>query len=336
MPTLVQDKTGIFFVVYSIDKKRVWRSTKTRNKTEAYRILLANPSLDGSKNLGETHLLSHCIAQYLDYVKANFSHKTFSTYQFTLKRFFEHFGDVQIETIGTRGIDFYKIGRSKSVSPSTINIELRALKAFFNCLTRWETIAKSPCDGVKPIRIPESLPAYLSHQELKNLLDGMKDPWLKPIVTFAAMTGARLGEIMNLSWENVNLVNRTVTIRSNISFTVKGGRMRTIPLNDTAYRLLNGMSLKEGLVFPGKRGGPANLNFVSKSFRVAVRSSGLVRGLHFHSLRHTFASLLVKNGVSLYQVQKLLGHTTSRITEIYAHLQTGDLQDVVKTISIEG
>lgn len=110
--------------------------------------------------------------------------------------------------------------------------------------------------------------------------------------------------------------------------------MRNVPLNTTAYELQMREPNKAGLVFPGNRGGDANLNFVSASFRKAVRKAGIDRRIHFHSLRHTFASLLVKNGVSLYQVQKLLGHTTSRVTEIYAHLQTGDLHDVVDIINL--
>ena len=58
--------------------------------------------------------------------------------------------------------------------------------------------------------------------------------------------------------------------------------------------------------------------------------------LHFHSLRHTFASLLVKEGVSLYHVQRLLGHSSSRVTEIYAHLGTSELNISVEKLAIAG
>ena len=231
-------------------------------------------------------------------------------------------------------MDSYKIDRSKKVSPSSVNIELRAIKAFFNCLKRWEIISKNPCEGIKPVRLPQQLPAYLTETDLKRLINSIEDEWLRKIVIFAAVTGARLGEVTNLDWKDVNLVNRTVLIHSSISYTVKGGRMRTIPLNNTVYDLLAAMTEKGGLVFPGKHRWNANLNFVSASFRKAVRKAGIDRRIHFHSVRHTFASLLVKHGVSLYQVQKLLGHTTSRVTEIYAHLQTGDLHEVVDIIDL--
>jgi integrase/recombinase XerD len=335
MPTLIQDKTGIFYIVYTVRGKRVWRTTGTRNRTRAYTAFL-KASTDTSPVIHQTKapLLSKCAADFLDYVKANLSPKTLSTYELVLKRFREHFGKIDIDQIGTREMDFYKIDRSKKVSPSSVNIELRGIKAFFNCLKRWEIISRNPCEGIKFVRLPQQLPAYLTEADLNKLINSLEDEWLRKIVIFAAMTGARLGEVMNLDWKDVNLTNRTALIHSSISYTVKGGRMRSVPLNSTVYELLMKDPNKDGLVFPGKRGGDANLNFVSASFRKAVRKAGIDRRIHFHSLRHTFASLLVKNGVSLYQVQKLLGHTTSRVSEIYAHLQTGDLHEVVDIINL--
>ncbi len=110
--------------------------------------------------------------------------------------------------------------------------------------------------------------------------------------------------------------------------------MRVIPLNQTAVELLQRKTLREGLVFRGKRAGKVNPNFVGEKIREAIRRAGLDRRLHFHSLRHTFASLLVMKGVSLYQVQKLLGHSSPQITEMYAHLQNGEMHGVVEKIAL--
>jgi integrase len=153
-------------------------------------------------------------------------------------------------------------------------------------------------------------------------------------VLFAAMTGARRGEILNLTWDDVNLKERLVTIHSSVNYRVKGGKVRVVPLNETVARLLDSMPDKRGLVFKGVRGETANGNHVGRRFRCAARELGFDRKLHFHSLRHSFASLLVQKGVSLYHVQKLLGHSSTRVTEVYAHLQNTKMHDVVAKIDI--
>ena len=95
-------------------------------------------------------------------------------------------------------------------------------------------------------------------------------------------------------------------------------------MSDELYRLLK--DRKEAIrfecevVFHNKNGGELLYTSVSQKFKKYVRRAALNDKLHFHSLRHSFASALVSSGVSLYAVQKLLGHTSSRTTEIYSHL----------------
>jgi hypothetical protein len=105
-------------------------------------------------------------------------------------------------------------------------------------------------------------------------------------------------------------------------------------MNSTVKSLLEGMSNRTGYLFPGDRGGKYNGNFTSQRFRKAIKDCGLDKRLHFHSLRHTFASLLVKEGISLYHVQKLLGHSSPRVTEIYAHLGGAELFGSVETLAL--
>ena len=331
MPSLIRDKSGIFYIVYSINGRRVWRSTKTRDKSKAYQgFLAAQGTPKGEKN--QERLSSH-IQDYLRHTKATLALKTYKLYDLSLYHFLTFAGDVSIESITTRTIDMFKIERLKVASAATVNINLRAVKAFFNCLKRWDVIPKSPSEGVAQVRVPDQLPAYLTSEQLHDLVGSIVDPWIKPIVLFAAMTGARLGEVLDLTWNRIDMVNRVALIQSSVSYQVKGGKMRAIPLNETAFQVLSGFPDREGLVFKGRRGGHANPNYVSKTFRKIVRGTGLDKRLHFHSLRHTFASLLVQSGASLFHVQKLLGHSSSRVTEVYAHIQSPKLHDVVNMIS---
>jgi len=254
-------------------------------------------------------------------------------YRIILQHFHSFLKDTNVDLITSRHIDVYKIERSKKVKSTTVNIEIRGIRAFFNRLKRWEIITKNPCDGISQIRT-ESIPVFIKKEELPILIDGIKDNWLRDIVVFAIMTGMRLGELLNLNWSDVNFGANTILVRDSDVYRVKGGKSRIVPLNSTAIEILSHKRKDEGLIFKGKLGNRANPNFVSKKFRLVIRSLGLDRKLHFHSLRHTFASLLVMNGTSLYQVQKLLGHSSSRVTEIYAHLQNSELHHVVNDIAI--
>ena len=75
-------------------------------------------------------------------------------------------------------------------------------------------------------------------------------------------------------------------------------------------------------------------HFVSKRFKIHARRVGLREDLHFHSLRHTFATWLVQEGVSIYEVQKLLGHSSISVTQIYSHLAASELHGAVNKIQV--
>ena len=75
-------------------------------------------------------------------------------------------------------------------------------------------------------------------------------------------------------------------------------------------------------------------DFVSKTFKRHVRLSGLNPALHFHSLRHSFASWLVQDGVSIYAVKELLGHSDVKTTQVYSHLQPEQLHSTVNKIQV--
>jgi len=333
MPSIIRErKSGIYFVITTSNGKRVWKSTKTRNRKEAYQIF-SNPGTTLIKH-DPSKQLSSCIDEYLLFVQTTHSRKTLEIYKLALNHFIASVGDIGIDLIKSKDIDFYKVERAKIVSPTTVNIELRAIRTFFNNLKRWEMIEKDPCQGIKKINVPEQTPLYFDEQQQGELIEAIQDVWLREIVIFALMTGTRLGEIMNLQWSDVNLATKTITIKSSLSYQVKTGKLRTIPMNETVFSLLNEKSVKEGLVFKGMKGKRANANFVSEKFRECVRKNGFDKRLHFHSLRHSFASVLVKKGASLFQVQKLLGHSSPSITEIYAHLQSSDMHDVVEILKL--
>ena len=145
----------------------------------------------------------------------------------------------------------------------------------------------------------------------------------------------RRGEIINLRWCDIDFKRKTVNVQSNDSYHVKQGKMRTIPLNESAIHLL--LQLKNcqtsAYVFNIQQE-KRSAWYTTYMFKQYVYKLGLNEKLHFHSLRHTFASWLVQDGVSLYEVQKLLGHSNISVTQVYAHLQPERLHSTVNRISI--
>jgi len=330
MPSLIRHKNGFFYIVTALNGKRVWRSLHTRDRREAYEIYLSQTP---DKRGAQTPTLSHAQEQYIEYVRTNFSPTTVEVYHTVFKNFNSFIGTRPLEDISTRDIDLYKTHRINLVSANTVNHELRGLRAFFNRLVVWKMLNGNPCQGVKSIRIAEVIRPYLSKEELQKLLDHTAGTQMHDIILLAAMTGLRRGELINLTWQDIDLAKGTILVRSSLSYQTKGGKIRLVPMNSTVRTMLESMEKREGYLFPGDRGGKYNGDHLGRRFKSTIRRCGLNPKLHFHSLRHTFASLLVKEGVSLYHVQRLLGHSSPRVTEIYSHLGSTELYGSVEILS---
>jgi integrase len=245
----------------------------------------------------------------------------------------------ETQSVTARHIDQYKANRldnkRKAVS---VNIELRALKAAFNVAKRWKLIDENPCTDIGQISSPDEPPHFFTTADFEQLLGAISQGWLREIVVLAVVTGMRRGELCNLKWQDIDFTANVVQIHSWATFKTKHGKSRVVALNHTAVILLQSrkqLSPSEYVfTLNDKR---IRDQHAGRLFKRAVRTAKLSdQQLHFHSLRHTFASWLVQNGVSLYQVQKLLGHSNPRITQVYAHLQPNEMHEVVERLPLTG
>lgn len=166
---------------------------------------------------------------------------------------------------------------------------------------------------------------YLDENEAKVLLkklETLSHLWYN-ISKFALNTGMRAGEIFSLRGENINFSQKSV-----ILYETKNKRQRLLPLNDVALEIIDGhMTRKENFIFFQEKNPKKKYEKVSKVFRKAVYLCKLNDGVTdnrykvvFHTLRHTFASWLVQRGTPLFVVSKLLGHSSTKVTERYSHL----------------
>ncbi|KKQ76911.1 MAG: hypothetical protein US99_C0055G0006 [Candidatus Daviesbacteria bacterium GW2011_GWF2_38_6] len=124
----------------------------------------------------------------------------------------------------------------------------------------------------------------------------------------------RLGELLNMKWNWIDFKQNIITVQCSATFTTKSKKERIIPISPILrIQLINQLPKvidleKNTFVFARINEVKLNEDFVSKQFKKSVRAAGLDDKIHFHTLRHSFASQLVQKGVSLYVAKELLGH----------------------------
>ena len=236
-------------------------------------------------------------------------------------------GTRQLNTITAVDIDDYvKHLRAKKNSPGTINRKLAALSAMFTDAEERGGCNRRP----RLIRQPEPTHRirYLSPDE-EQLLASLMIQWNQPAVldaiTVLIDTGMRVGELLTLEVKDVDLKENIVSIWVN-----KGDLPRSVPMTLRVRDIIAGRcAASRGLVF---------YNLTRETLRYywdrARSAMGLDDDDQFvpHALRHTCATRLVQKGVSLFVVQKILGHSSIQVTEKYAHLSQRELKDAINIL----
>lgn len=250
--------------------------------------------------------------------------------------------------------------RKQGRNPETINREVSALGAALSKAVEWEILEAHPLKGLKPLIVDRRRKVrYLTDAEDRRLRRALKaredamrearrrfnkwrsergyDPQpdfgtftdhLRPAVLVLMNTGMRRGELFNLTWDNVNFRQRHVTLEN-----TKSDQTRHVPMNKECYDTLQAWRAQQPklgrYVFPSRDGEPMN-NF-RKSW-TAILKAAKITGFRLHDLRHNFASQLVMQGVSLYVVKALLGHSSIDVTERYAHLAPDKKHEAVNVL----
>ena len=264
--------------------------------------------------------------EYLeDYAKP--TKKSWKADKVRLGKLKKHFKETDLRVITPMEIERFRSSLLvKGQQKSTTNRSLALLKRMFNLAIEEGYMEVNPARKVKMFSEAENLKErILTEEEERRFLGGCCDH-MKDLVAFALNTGMRLGEILNLKWTNVDLKSGTIKVE----FT-KSGKTRIVPMNRT---------LKAMLARPRKRGevyvftnpdSKDRFRETKRSFKTGCRKAG-IEGLRFHDLRHTFASRLVRNGVDIGTVRKLLGHSTLLITKRYVHSDESMLRSAVGSL----
>jgi integrase len=265
---------------------------------------------------------------------------------------------VKLDALTPFHVERWRSARLKDeTAAATINRDLNALRACLSHAVRTRVLKTHPLADVRPLKV-DARPTvrYLTPDEDRRLLAaltarddarrlerenanawrqargyatypayGLYTDHLHPLVILAMHTGCRRGELFGLTWPDVDLGRRLLTIRGD---GTKSGHTRYVDLNTTALHALQAWkddraaclsadAIDSDLVFPSSAG--TRLDNVQTAWE-SVLKAAKVTGFRFHDLRHTFASRLVQAGVDLNTVRELLGHSDLKMTLRYAHL----------------
>lgn len=233
--------------------------------------------------------------------------------------------------IGQREYELLLSKIEQDTSPAFSNRVRSLLSVLYNLAQKWGYSDQNPIHGITKYRENNVKTDHLSPEQLARVIEASKrdtNVIAASAVQFLAYTGVRLMEALKARWSDVDMTNRTLLIRN-----TKAGIDRHVVLNDKAMGVLEFLkTIQSGnFVFSGKNPDKHYVN-VTKPFGRYLKEAGLGH-MRVHSLRHTHASLLIGQGASLFQVQKILGHSTPAMTMRYSHLSDNTLRDVSQLIN---
>ena len=295
--------------------------------------------------------------EYSTLIKNNRSKSYYSSVNQALKHLTDYFGTQHsINSIRLKDVEDFLIHLQQKVKKGYV-VYYRNLKAAFNKAKDWGYVKENCFVKIKLPKQQKLAPVFINSNQLSAISNKLKSETAKDFVMIAFYTGMRLDEIVNLRWKNIDLQNRTITVGDEI-FTTKGRNQRFIPMSEEAIKVIETLRLRsvqdlelrmqneklhkiisikslgsiQDFVFCKENGDKFTGNYFSRRFKSACKAAGMDNAIHFHTLRHSFASNLAQKGVPLYTIKELLGHSSISTTEIYSHLNMESLREAIKKL----
>lgn len=280
----------------------------------------------------------------------------------SIHRSFKHLLKRPLIDINIKDMEQWRVSELKrGIKPSTINRLFSALSAVLTKAHEWEVIPEHPLRKIKPLKVDEAKKArFLSPEEsarlqkvlyerdcalkdarerankhrekrgyplLRDLSKAAYGDRMTPLILLSLKTGMRKGEAFDLQWDDIDFVNKVVTVRGEFA---KSSKTRHIPLGPSALEALKSWKSQSdvgaGRVFPSDSGG--RLDNVNTAWRNILKAANIEQ-FRWHDLRHDFASKLVMEGVPLNTVRELCGHSDLNTTLRYAHLAPDHKADAI-------
>ena len=242
------------------------------------------------------------------------------------------FGTKLLNDIKSYDVERYKNELlNRSLSPKTVNNRLCILSRCLKTAIEWELIEKIP--KIKLLKVPPQSFDYLSTEETEEVLLKAEPFWYE-VILVALMTGLRFGELIALRWSSVDFERKLLTVSKSIvngiESSPKSNKIRTIPLTSQLVEMLERKDQTNEYIFH-YRNKPLGHDYCLDALHNICDKAG-IRRIGWHKLRHTFASRLAENNVSIIAIKELLGHADIKTTMRYAHINLSVLQASVRSL----
>lgn len=275
------------------------------------------------------------IEEFIDYLRfeKKYSENTISSYKRDLNKTNTYIKK-DFAKLNKKDIQNYIQKISKSKNASSVSRSISTLKSFYKFLELNKYTNKTPLTTITNPKTVKKLPKILSEEEIEKLLDiNLKtdfDYRNKAMLELMYSSGLRVSELINLNVNDIDLSNASVRIFG------KGSKERIIPLNDYAIDALNNYILthrrslfkhgESNYLFLNNHGNKMTRQGFFKILEKIAKEKGIKSELSPHTLRHSFATHLLKHGADLRSIQELLGHSDISTTQIYTHITSERLQ----------
>lgn len=278
------------------------------------------------------------LENYRNYLKyeRDYSDNTVGAYMNDLNKY-EEFLKKDILESDTEDLEKY-LKYIKNLESTTVAHKITSIKSYFNYNIKRGIVSVNPADKVSRPKLTKHLPEYLTEEEVGKLLDvEVKSPYdyrNKTILELLYSSGIRISELVNIKTPNYDSEECLIRIMG------KGSKERIVPLGDYAVNIMNDYmnnyrplinKKHTDYVFINNRGDKVSRQFIFKVIKKEALKKGIKKDISPHTLRHTFATHLLKNGADLRIIQELLGHENISTTQIYTHVTNNKLKSDYET-----
>ena len=269
-------------------------------------------------NISKVAGLSKLLSSFTKRVSISYSSKsTIGTYRRAVRDISLFWGCLPTEIETDQILDYLHFLKDKNLSWSKIKLDVAALKYFYREMANDELLASS----IPYPKTESSLPLVLSRQELIRLFNAAQNPKHRVILRLAYGSGLRRSEIVKLRIQDVETQDGKCRLRINKG---KGGKDRYTVLSrkllEELRQYFKACRPKDYLFNGQGKGEPMSLELLRYIMQKALKKSGIKKPVSLHTLRHSFASHALEEGINIRSLQQLMGHASIHTTMIYLHV----------------
>ena len=354
--SIVKRKNGTYMVQITADGKRISKYFKTKKEANKWRIDTLHKIQRGIFYSGPKLTLNKFLEEWLKSRKGSIKPKTLFQYRQIIELHINPIlGRIKINELKPADVQaLYNKKVETGTGVRTVRLIHSVLHCALNHALRLGIIYRNPSDAVYKPKAKKNEMQVLDENQVKALLIAVRGKRLETLFKIAITTGLRQGEILGLKWGDLDWDTHQLNIQRQVQRVPERGLVFSDPKTAAGRRMIvlgpgTILALKKhfkrqlverefvgerwqdnDLIFPSSIGTPLDQSNLNRQYKNSLREAGLP-DIRFHDLRHTAASLMLKQGVSVKVVQERLGHSDAAMTlNVYSHVMPGMQQEAAQ------